>query len=129
RAGRPPGPRAPPRGGPAPPPPPPPRRPPAGPPPAAAAAPVLPGVPAVLTAVRVPQARVLNPSPPTGVAAAAGNAQVTLSWRPPASNGGAAIIGYDVYMGTSPGGEGRGSVSGMIGGTAFTGARSTHSTH
>jgi predicted phage tail protein len=79
-----------------------------------------PAAPVVLTAVRVPQARVLNPSPPTGVAAAAGNAQVTLSWRPPTSNGGAAIIGYDVYMGTSPGGEGRSSVSGMIGGTSFT---------
>src|SRR5689334_301582 len=45
-----------------------------------------PAVSVVLTAVREPQARILNPSPPTGVTATAGNGRVTVSWKPPASN-------------------------------------------
>jgi predicted phage tail protein len=59
----------------------------------------------VLTAFAGPQARVINPGPPTGLTAAGGNAQVTLSWTAPASDGGAAIIDYDVYLGTGSGGE------------------------
>src|SRR5690348_4701794 len=76
--------------------------------------------PAALAAVRTPQARVLNPGPPTGLTAVAGDGRVTLSWSAPASNGGAAIIGYDVYEGTSPGGESASSVSGLTGGTSYT---------
>ena len=38
------------------------------------------------------------------VTATAGNASVQLSWSAP-SNGGSAITGYNVYRGTSPGGE------------------------
>src|SRR5262245_4641467 len=72
--------------------------PPAGPVAGTAAGGGGPAVSVVLTAVREPQARILNPSPPTGVTATAGNGRVTVSWSPPASNGGAAIIGYDVYM-------------------------------
>ena len=76
--------------------------------------------PVALAAVQAPQARVLNPGPPTGLTATAGDGRVTLSWTPPQSNGGAAIIGYDVYEGTSPGGESASSVSGLTGGTSYT---------
>jgi hypothetical protein len=64
-----------------------------------------PGVSVVLTTMQVPQARMLNPGPPTGLTATAGNGRVTLSWTAPASDGGAGISGYLIYQGTSPGGE------------------------
>ena len=44
------------------------------------------------------------PGAPTGLTAAAGDGQVTLSWTAPGS-GGAPISGYNVYQGTSPDGE------------------------
>jgi PKD repeat protein len=45
------------------------------------------------------------PGPPTGLTAAPGNGQVSLSWTPPVNNGGVAISGYKVYRGTTSGGE------------------------
>jgi hypothetical protein len=46
-----------------------------------------------------------KPDPPAWLTATPGGSQVTLSWAAPASDGGAPISGYDVYQGTSPGGE------------------------
>jgi predicted phage tail protein len=65
----------------------------------------------ILTAA---QARVLNPGPPTGLTATAGNGQVSLSWSAPASDGGAAISGYDLYLGTSSHGESASPVNGSL---------------
>jgi len=59
----------------------------------------------ILTALQAPQARVINPGPPTGLTATAGDGRVTLSWTAPGSDGGAGISGYLIYQGTSPGGE------------------------
>jgi subtilase family serine protease len=44
-------------------------------------------------------------SAPQNLKATAGNAQVALSWSSPSSNGGSAITNYNVYRGTSSGGE------------------------
>ena len=46
-----------------------------------------------------PVAPVTAPGAPSGLTASAGNAQVSLSWQAPSSDGGAAITSYDVYQG------------------------------
>ncbi|HYL67468.1 MAG TPA: fibronectin type III domain-containing protein [Nitrosopumilaceae archaeon] len=54
-------------------------------------------------------------SAPTGLTATAGNSQVSLAWTVPSSNGDSAITGYNIYRGTTSGGEGTtpiGTVSG-----------------
>ena len=64
------------------------------------------------------------PGAPTSVTATAGNAQATVSFTAPASNGGSAITGYTVT--SNPGGiTAQGSVSpitvtGLTNGTAYT---------
>src|SRR5207302_3583442 len=45
------------------------------------------------------------PDAPTGLTATAGNAQITLSWAAPASDGGVSITSYKVYRGTTSGAE------------------------
>jgi len=45
------------------------------------------------------------PSAPQNLQATVGNAQVSLSWSAPSSNGGTTITGYKVFRGTSSGGE------------------------
>jgi hypothetical protein len=45
------------------------------------------------------------PTSPTNLQATAGNSQVTLTWSPPTSNGGAPITGYTIYKGTTSGQE------------------------
>jgi subtilase family serine protease len=44
-------------------------------------------------------------SAPQNLKATAGDAQVTLSWPAPSSDGGLAITGYNIYKGTASGGE------------------------
>jgi fibronectin type 3 domain-containing protein len=44
------------------------------------------------------------PGTPTLLAPKAGDGNVQLSWTPPASDGGSAITGYDIYRGTANGG-------------------------
>ena len=49
-----------------------------------------------------PSAPATAPSAPQSLQATAGNAQVSLAWTAPSSNGGSAITGYRVYRGTAP---------------------------
>ncbi|MDG6220588.1 MAG: fibronectin type III domain-containing protein, partial [Candidatus Thermoplasmatota archaeon] len=43
------------------------------------------------------------PGAPRNLAVTSGNAQVSLSWQTPSSNGGSAITGYKIYWGTTSG--------------------------
>jgi hypothetical protein len=52
-----------------------------------------------------PTAVLYPPGAPSNLVAHRGDREVFLSWQPPGSDGGSAVSSYDVYMGTSPGGE------------------------
>jgi hypothetical protein len=67
-----------------------------------------------------PKLTVTVPGAPTGLTANGGNASVSLSWTAPASTGGAAVTGYDIYRGTTPGGEGATPIATGVTGTSFT---------
>ncbi len=65
-----------------------------------------------------------SPGAPLGVSATAGNAQATVSFSPPASNGGSAITTYTVTSNpsgiTATGSASPITVSGLVNGTAYT---------
>ena len=60
--------------------------------------------------------------PPTALAVTAGKGWARLTWSPPTPGGGDPVDGYDVYVGTSPGGESPTPANGatLIPTTAYT---------
>ncbi|MGD1061442.1 MAG: fibronectin type III domain-containing protein, partial [Methanomassiliicoccales archaeon] len=52
-----------------------------------------------------PSGTVIAPSEPQTLTASSGNGQIVLSWSAPSSNGGAEITNYNLYSGTTSGGE------------------------
>ena len=75
-----------------------------------------------------PQTAVTAPSAPQGLTATGSNGAVQLSWSAPASNGGAAVTGYNVYRGKSAGGEGSTPVATNVTTTNFTDSPLTNGT-
>jgi fibronectin type 3 domain-containing protein len=68
------------------------------------------------------------PTAPQSLAATAGSVSVSLSWAAPGSNGGAAITGYNVYRGTSAGGESATPVATNVTAASFTDTGLTNGT-
>ncbi|MGZ4442053.1 MAG: fibronectin type III domain-containing protein [Nocardioidaceae bacterium] len=78
--------------------------------------------------VQIGSSAATAPSAPQSLAATAGSGSATLSWSVPASNGGAAITGYNVYRGTAPGGESATPVASNVTTTSFTDTGLTNGT-
>jgi fibronectin type 3 domain-containing protein len=68
------------------------------------------------------------PAAPQSLAATAGSASVSLSWSAPVSDGGAAITGYNVYRGTTSGGESATPVATNVSALSFTDTGLTNGT-
>ena len=62
--------------------------------------------PSSMGAFSVGAATLSAPSAPTLTSALAGTASVALSWTAPSSSGSSPITGYNIFVATSPGGEG-----------------------
>jgi fibronectin type 3 domain-containing protein len=75
-----------------------------------------------------PNQPAMAPAAPTGLTATGGTGNVVLTWSPPASNGGAAVTGYNLYRGTTSGGESSTPVATSITGTSFTDTGLTNGT-
>ena len=69
--------------------------------------------------VQIGASSAVAPSAPQSLAAKAGDGSVSLTWTAPASNGGAAVSGYNIYRGTSADGEG-GTAVGTVSGTTLS---------
>ena len=77
--------------------------------------------PASGPASATPKAGISKPGSPNGLTASPGDGQVTLSWTAPGSDGGTGISGYEIYRGTSPGGESSAPVNANpVTGTSYT---------
>ncbi len=66
-----------------------------------------------------------DPLPPTAPTATAGNSAIAVSWTDPASDGGSAITGYDVYCSTTSPPATTGTPSATVGGATATQATVT----
>ncbi len=89
------------------------------------------GSPSSLSAFSGSTAPAKAPDSPTLMTATAGNASVSLSWSAPQHTGGSAITGYNLFVGTSAGGESNSpatatpittttfTLSGLVNGTTY----------